>query len=254
MLGCAGASPLMHPAHTLSEGQVRFAGGVSTNFVIGDPADAIDDAEAEPVGAFTDRPSETYARGALASAAMAPGLSPLLAGRVGLGYDAEGGLTYTGRTVRIDGRYAVQDEHVALSAGVGGSAVLSRRSQGPDARIGGLNLDATTGWGVDVPIVFGWQSDAQVVWWWSGVRGGYEQLRGEVGYEAPAPAMPIDGDIDGRRVYVMGLTGIAVGFRHLHAAIEVQGGYQQAEGTLWDTDVDVSGVSLSPSAALVGRF
>ena len=253
-LGCAGGTPLMHPAHTLGEGQVRFAGGTSANFVVGDPADAINEAEAEPVGGFTDRPSETYTRGALAVAAMSPGLSPLLAGRVGLGYDAEGGLTYSGRTVRVDGRYALQGEKTALSAGVGGSAILSRRSRGPDAQIGGLNLDAATGWGVDVPIVFGWQSSSQIVWWWSGVRGGYEKLRGKVGYEAPEPALPIDGDIDGQRVFVTGLMGLAVGFRHLHAAIEVQAGYQHAEGTLWDTDVEVSGMSVSPAAALMGRF
>ncbi|MFW5740183.1 MAG: hypothetical protein ACOC1F_07440 [Myxococcota bacterium] len=252
--GCAGGAPLMHPAHTLPEGHVRFAGGASANFVVGDAADAIDEAEAAPVGGFTDRPSESYARGALAAAAMSPGVSPLVAARVGLGYDAEGGLSYAGRSVRIDGRYALQNESVALSAGVGGSALLSRRGPSPDAQVAGLNLEATTGWGVDVPIVFGWQSEGDIVWWWTGARGGYEELRGQVGYEGPEPAVPIDGDIDGRRVYVLGLMGLAVGFRHLHAAVEVHGGYQQAEGTLWDNDVDVSGASVSPAAALIGKF
>lgn len=244
----------MHPAHTLPEGHARFSGGASANFVVGDPADSIDEAEAEPVGAFTDTPSEAYTRGALVVAAMSPGVAPFVAGRVGLGYDAEGGLSYTGRTVRIDGRYALQNENIALSAGVGGSALLSRRGNAPDAQIGGLNLEAATGWGVDVPVLFGWQSSAEVVWWWTGARGGYEKLRGEVGYEAPAPAQSIVGDIDGERVYVVGLMGLAVGFRHLHAAIEVQGGYQQAKGKLWGTEVDVSGATVSPSAALIGKF
>lgn len=244
----------MHPAHTLSEGQARFSTGVSANFVVGDPADAIEEAQAEPVGGFTDQPSEAYTRGALAVAAMSPGIAPFLAGRVGLGYDAEGGLAYTGRSLRIDGRYAWQNEEVALSVGAGGSALLSRRTTSPDAQIGGLNLDATTGWGVDVPIVFGWRSSANLLWWWTGARAGYEDLRGDVRYEAPEPAQAIEGGIDGQRVYVLGLMGLAVGFRYLHAAIEVQGGYQQAQGTLWDTDVDVSGVSLSPSAALIGMF
>jgi len=244
----------MHPAHTLPERHVRFAGGASANFVVGDPADAIDAAKAEPVGAFTDTPSEQYARGALAVAAMGPGISPFVSGRVGLGYDAEGGLAYTGRSVRIDGRYALQGEHLALSAGVGGSALLSRRHAGSDPQIAGLNLDAATGWGVDVPVVFGWRSSGDVVWWWTGARAGYDELRGQVGYEDASPAPPIDSDIDGHRAYVLGLMGLAVGFRHLHAAVEVQGGYQAAEARLWDANVDVSGATVSPSAALIARF
>ena len=251
---CAGGGPLMHPAHTLPEGHVRFAGGASANFALGAPADAIDAAAAEPIGVVSDRPTETYTRGALAAAAMAPGVSPLVSGRVGLGYDAEGGLAYTGRAVRIDGRWALEGEAVALSFGAGGSALLSRRGASPDAQIAGLNLDATTGWGIDVPVVFGWRSAAEVVWWWTGVRGGYERLRGDVGYEGPAPALPIDGEIEGERPYVMGLMGIAVGFRHLHAGVEVQGGYSWAKGKLWGTEVEVHGATVSPAAALMGRF
>lgn len=244
----------MHPAHTLPEGITTFSGGTAANFAIGEPSDAIDAADAEPIGAFTNSPSEAYTRGALAVAAIAPGLSPFVSGRVGLGYDAEGGLSYTGRSVRIDARYALQNENVALSVGAGGNAVLSRRGAAPDAQVTGLNLDATTGWGVDVPIVFGWQSSANIVWWWTGARAGHERLRGQVAYEAPQPATPIDGDIDGNRTFVLGLMGLAVGFRHLHAAIEVQAGYQRAEGTLWGTDVDVEGATVSPAAALIATF
>lgn len=185
---------------------------------------------------------------------MAPGVSPFVGARVGLGYDAEGGLSYSGRSVRIDARYALQGEKVALSVGAGGSAVLSRRGGGADNQISGLNLDATTGWGLDVPLVVGWRSSGNIVWGWTGTRVGYEQLRGEVGYEAPAPAQPLDGDIDGHRIFALGLIGMAIGFRHFHAAVEIQGGYQHAEAALWDTDVDVSGVSLSPAAALIGKF
>ena len=254
LTACAGGSPLMHPAQTLSDGHVRFAAGSSANFALGGTSDAIEAAKAEPLGATLDKPSETYTRGALAVAAVSPGMAPFVAGRVGLGYDAEGGLGYTGRTVRIDARYALAGESVALSAGAGGSAILSRRGSSPDAQLGGLNLDATTGWGVDIPILFGWQSSGDIVWWWIGAHGGYEKLRGQVALNRPAPSAALDGDIDAKRMYALGLTGLAVGFRHLHAAIEVQGGYQRAEGTLWDTDVKVEGATVSPAAALIGKF
>ena len=39
--GCAGGSPLMHPAHTMKQGDVRFAAGVSANIVAGNAGDAI---------------------------------------------------------------------------------------------------------------------------------------------------------------------------------------------------------------------
>ena len=117
-----------------------------------------------------------------------------------------------------------------------------------------MNLDATTGWGVDIPILFGWQSSADIVWWWIGARGGFETLRGQVALNRPEPSPPLDGDIDARRYYALGLTGLAVGFRHLRAAIEVQGGYQRAEGALWETDVLVEGATVSPAAALIGKF
>jgi hypothetical protein len=45
-----------------------------------------------------------------------------------------------------------------------------------------------------------------------------------------------------------------MGFRHLHAAVEVQAGYQHAQGTLWNVQTDVRGMSVSPAAALIGSF
>jgi len=254
LCACAGASPLMYPAHPLSDGNVRFAAGAAANFALGTPSHAIDEAAAEPVGVMADRPTEKTIRGALAVAAMAPGVSPLVSGRVGLGYDMEGGLTYTGRAAHLDARWAWVADSLALSFGAGASALLSRRGASPDMPIAGLDLDATTGWGVDVPIVFGWHSDADMVWWWTGTRGGYERLRGDVGYRGPAPALPIDGEIDGYRAHLSQVMGFAIGFRYLHAAVEVQGGYAWASGTLWETDVSVQGLTFSPAASLIGHF
>lgn len=251
---CAGGAPLMHPAHVLSQGHTRFAAGAAANFTAGEASDAINNADAERITAVVDKPSPTYTAGALAVAAFAPGVAPFVAGRVGLGYDAEGGLSYTGHAMRIDARYALQGDTTALSVGVGGSALLARRGTITNAQLGGLNLEGVSGWGADVPVVFGWRSSGDIVWWWAGARGGYEKLRGTVTLFVPTVPDPLDGDIDAHRLMVAGLTGLAVGFRHFHAAVEVQGAYQDAQGALWGTDVQVKGFTFSPSAALLGSF
>jgi len=244
----------MHPGHVLGQGRTRFAAGVAAHFATGEAADAITKADAERITAAVDTPSATYATGALAAAALAPGVAPYVSGRVGLGYDAEGGLSYTGHAMRIDARYGLQGDSWALSAGMGGSALLARRGTVTNAQLGGLNLEGVSGWGADVPIVVGWRSSGDILWWWGGVRGGYEKLRGTVTLNVPEPQEPIDGDIDARRTSIAALTGLAVGFRYFHAAVEVQGAYQDARGSLWDTSVQVGGMTVSPAAAILGTF
>lgn len=251
---CAGGAPLMHPAHVLSQGRTRFAAGAAANFAAGDASRAIDKADAENTTAALNKPSTTYTTGALAVAALAPGVAPYVSARVGLGYDAEGGLSYTGHAMRIDARYALQGESYALSAGVGGSALLARRGTLANSELTGLNLEGVSGWGADVPIIVGWRSSGDILWWWAGVRGAYEKLRGTISLAVPEPQLSLDGDVDARRLMVAGLAGLAVGFRHLHAGVELQGAYQDAKGSLWGTDVNVQGVTISPAAALIGSF
>jgi len=66
--------------------------------------------------------------------------------------------------------------------------------------------------------------------------------------------VPVAGDVDARRLFAGGLAGFAVGFRHLHAAFELQGTYQNAKGSLWNVNTTVEGLCLTPSAALLGSF
>ena len=244
----------MHPAHTLSTGDTQFAAGASASFALGPHANAINAADAEAINVTTNNPTETYSRGALAAAAIAPGVAPFVSGRVGLDHNIEGGFAYAGRIARVDGRFAWQTDSTALSIGVGASALLSRRGASPNRQIASLDLDETTGWGLDMPILFGWRSAADFVWLWSGIRGGYDRLLGSVGYVAAGPESTIDGDISGSRSYVMGLFGLAVGFRYLHASVELSGGYSLSKGTLWGTEVEVRGFSISPATALLFRF
>ncbi len=70
--------------------------------------------------------SPEYAKGALGrGAAIAPGIAPFVGMRVGIGDQFEGGLAYTGRTVRLDVRRSFDDGPWSLSIGVGGTGVLA---------------------------------------------------------------------------------------------------------------------------------
>ena len=57
-------------------------------------------------------------------ALLGPGISPWVSARVGLPHANEAGLTYTGRSLRLDGRHAFSLGGAwALSLGLGASAV-----------------------------------------------------------------------------------------------------------------------------------
>jgi len=257
--GCAGGSPLLHPAHTLRPGQTRFGAGVAAQFALGDASSALSEARGSTAPAALDKPSDAYVRGALVAAAVAPGISPYASGRTGIWEGGEAGLSYTGRTARADARHALDFGRLALSFGMGASALLGHRTGGTSDQLDRLQLDGVSGWGADLPIVFGWRSKADVVWWWAGARGGYESIRGSVGYVLPTTtpgqeSSTLSGDVDARRLHASALTGIAIGFRHVHAAIELQGGYHDARGKMWGVDTSIQGFSLTPSAALLGSF
>ncbi len=131
LTGCAGGSPLLHPARTLPTGEVRAAGGLSANIVPGslgeDLRTAREVAGRDPSGASSPGAPGTnpaYAKGALVAAAVAPGLAPYVGARVGVGNAFEGGLAYTGRGVRADMRRSFDDGPYSISIGLGGSAAL----------------------------------------------------------------------------------------------------------------------------------
>ncbi|HEY8039285.1 MAG TPA: hypothetical protein VIF15_05800, partial [Polyangiaceae bacterium] len=99
--GCGGGLPLLHPARTLPSGEVRASAGFSGSVPVGSLASAIRDAESDPNGGAAPQGQDpTFAKGALVVASIAPGLAPLGGARVGVGWQAEGGLAYTGRAVR----------------------------------------------------------------------------------------------------------------------------------------------------------
>jgi hypothetical protein len=252
--GCGGGLPLLHPARTLPAGEVRAGAGFSGNIATGSLASSLNAArdEAAVQGPSSDA---TFARGALVAASVATGLAPVAGARVGLGWSSEAGLTYTGRGIRADVRRSFDlTPHWALSAGVGGSAALYGHQDGgglPD-----LDLAAVHGWGADVPVLVGYESDGQLYMAWLGARAGWEHvdignLSSEPGGQ-PAGGNPIA--LSATRFWGGGLFGLAVGFRHVHVAMELDVSYAHIAGDFAQTHASVQGVTLAPATALWWHF
>ncbi len=195
-----------------------------------------------------------YARGALVAAAVAPGIAPFVAARVGLGSAFEGGLSYTGRSIRVDLRRSFEVGGLTLSAGLGGTAALYGND--PASSLPSVDLAALKGYGADLPLLVGWQSAGALYRVWGGLRGGFERDRlarlTSEPKEVPQGSTPIE--LEATRLYGGGLVGAATGFRHFHVALELDVAYQAVQGTFNGTKVAVSGLSMSPATAVWWTF
>lgn len=233
--GCAGAAPLMHPAHVLEPNQVTVGAGFSGRLA------------AAPKG-FEQQPEQIAEE-----SAVAPGLAPWVAGRMGLGSGFEAGLTYSGRSFRLDGRRAFDLGLPTLSLGLGASGLLPKRRDDLDIRVGGF--------GADLPVLIGFRSDADIFSLWLGARGGFELLRGEhaLPIEAPAPDLAATGEpeneaLEGVHLYGGGLLGFRAGFRHVYAVVEVEAVMHYADLTIGSVETAIEQLAVSPSGALIVRF
>ncbi|HEU4405914.1 MAG TPA: hypothetical protein VFS43_11660 [Polyangiaceae bacterium] len=245
---CGGSSPLLHPAHVEPEGVVVAGAGVSGQITLGGAEQAVLDARAASPGGAPAADPRTYRRGAVALASFAPGVAPWVGARVGLGGQNEAGLAYTGRSLRVDARHAFGDERWAFSAGAGAHGVLRQREDDPG--LSGLDLNEVSGYGFDLPLIAGWQSDAGLIRAWGGLRLGYERLGGRVGLGEPDPV-----SLSAWRAWGGGLVGLAMGFRHVYVALELDAAYHRAEGRLGDErGLELEGLTLAPGGALLGRF
>ncbi|HKQ69115.1 MAG TPA: hypothetical protein VJT73_07240, partial [Polyangiaceae bacterium] len=109
--------------------------------------------------------------------------------------------------------------------------------------------------GIDVSILLGWRSTAEVVNLWVGPRGGFERARGEANVRpVDGPGGSVGGDFTLRRLYGGGVVGLGLGFRHVHAALELSASFQKVTGSCIGFDVDVNAFTLSPAGGLVVRF
>jgi hypothetical protein len=252
--GCGGGSPLLHPARTLPAGDVRAAAGVSAHVAPGSLGDDVRRSREIAGVNPTPQTSPEYAKGAIVAAAVAPGLAPFVAARVGVGNRFEGGLAYTGRNVRVDMRRSFDDGAWSLSLGLGASAALYGRQQGTD--LPNVSLQSLHGYGADVPVLVGWQSTGGVYMAWGGLRGGFERVIVEQVSTEPKDvtlfAPPIR--LDATRFYGGAVLGVATGFNHVHVALEIAASYQSASGTYNGNDAKVHGVTLTPASALWWTF
>ena len=258
LTGCGGGSPLLHPARTLPAGEVRAAGGISANVAAGSIGDdlntARDLATKDPLAPGAPGSNPTYAKGALVAAAVAPGLAPFVAARVGVGNKLEGGLAYTGRGVRVDMRRGFDDGNVTYSVGLGLSAALYGRQSG--AELQNVDLGALHGYGADLPVLVGWESAGGIYKAWAGARGGFEHVVVETLTSEPKEVTNGNGPLhlDANRYWVGPVVGLATGFRHLHVALELSATYQVVQGNYNDNKVTVRGVTLTPATALWWSF
>jgi hypothetical protein len=237
---------------------VRAAAGLSATAAVGGLSSAIDGARSEaatnPNVPGAPGADAGYARGALALASAGPGVAPIAGARVGLGSGAEGGLAYTGRAVRADVRGTLAiDPHWDVSAGAGGSAALYGRQ--PDGVLPNVELAELHGWGADVPVLVGYESDGDLYAVWLGARGGWEHVdisdvrSAPDGVIFPGPIV-----LSATRFWGGGVLGAAVGFRHVHVAVELDASYASITGDYNATHASVSGVTLAPASALWWDF
>ena len=266
-LSCGGGAPLLYPAHTLPPSSVSFAAGSSGRVTIGGLASAVDDlADAAAVhgGAVTSKERAAFVRGALARFAVAPGVAPFAAARVGLGQHREAGLSYLGRAMRLDGRHAFEWPSVALSVGLGGTGVLSRAGDKPartvmgqDAGLRSVDVASLSGYGFELPVVLGYRSSADVVLLWGGLRAGLERDEFDVVLvETPDEQLGTSGAAT--RYWAGGLVGFAIGLRPIQVRVEIDAAYESVHGDLLTSGggqtANVAGLSLTPAMAISAKF
>jgi hypothetical protein len=264
---CGGGGPLLHPAHTLPQGDVTFAAGTSGRFTLGGLRRAerdLDRAAALPGGARSDEERQGFTNGSLSAVAVAPGVAPFIAARVGLGNHNEAGLAYTGRGARLDARHAFEWPKLAIS--VGGAALGTFADSGRQAQpspegsgfgLRTLSLRSVSGYGFELPALFGYRSDADVVKLWTGLRAGFARY----GYKASVietPAQPASAHGKATHFWGGGLVGFSVGLAPIEVRVEVDAAYETLSGELvtggGELKGDVAGWSLTPAMAISAKF
>jgi hypothetical protein len=271
--GCGGGAPLLHPAQPLPADTVSFGAGLSGQFVSSGADRAIDRGRAAAAGPLSDPAvAQAYAEGVLVHALLGPGISPWVSARVGLPSATEAGLTYTGRSIRLDGRYVLPlGEAWALSLGLGGSALLLH----PDSSAPGIQASAAepgsgqaefgldaSGWGGDLPVLIGYQPVDGFVDVWMGARLGFEHISGDLRSQVDDPAQPRF-EAEGSRLWGAGLAGFSLGVPPIWLRFEVAGTVHRMTGELTSPtggpafafgELESSGWSLAPSGAILGKF
>lgn len=263
---CGGGTPILQSPRALPQGRVEAGAGISSQVSLGTSRLQIDAAR-EIDGAGVNRElSSEYLRGAFQNAQVAPGLAPWVGASVGLGSGNDGGLTYTGRSLRIGFRHVFDWDRYGLSAGLGLSSIATRSgaatadASGEGLSSGGVDWSAR-GLGADLPVVFGWAARAEVVALWVGARVGFESLYGELPFASGGLESEAEADL--QRWYGGGLLGFSAGIEPIWVRVELDASFSSGRGeaTLPWADAEqervserVSAVALTPAGAIFVRF
>lgn len=228
---CGGGTSLLHPAQTLGKGDMSIGAGLSSQPVLL----ALPSQESD---------EKNLAFKALQERALAPALAPWVGARIGISGENEAGMTYSGRSLRLDGRHAfVLNKKLAISLGLGGQALLAGR------RDPAGSPTTFTGGGLDVPLLLGWQSTGGLYAGWIGPRAGITWVRGEA-LLSSTKILPLSG----RDARVGLVAGLRLGFRNIHVALEIAGDWHFVSGNIGDNDVSFGQLSLTPAGALITSF
>jgi hypothetical protein len=147
-------------------------------------------------------------------------------------------------------RKSITFGRLSLSAGVGGTGLFYGHQNGGD--LPNVELGQLRGYGADVPLLVGWSSDNDLYSAWAGPRFGFEHASIEQAsseYKSQTlETNPIS--LSATRYWAGGLLGLAVGFRHVHVALELDVAYQHLTGAYNAVQTSVDGVTLAPATAL----
>jgi len=251
---CGGGNPLLHPAHVLPPGQTAFGAGLSDRFVLGEERAALDDARERTRGSVAAPGDTRYTRGVLVALAEGPALAPWAAARVGITGANEAGLSVAGPAVRADARHAIDWGQTAFSAGLG----VTGRGFGHGALdMPGTDLNRANGFGVDVPLLYGYRTDADLISVWGGLRAAYDRWSGKIALDG---AEGEDSSLSATRLSAGPMLGFTVGVAPIYVAAELELDYARVTGSLdraaeaEHSAASVSGWSLRPAGALIGKF
>jgi hypothetical protein len=153
--------------------------------------------------------------------------------------------------VRIDMRRSFDKDDVSFSAGVGVSGAFYGRAHG--TQLPTVDLSQLHGYGADVPLLVGWRSPGGLYQAWGGARAGLEHDTIEFLTSEPQTGNQLYG-LSATRYWAGGVAGFAIGFRHVHVAVELDVAYQSAVGTYNDTHASIAGVSICPASAVWWTF
>ena len=230
---------MLHPAHVLPYGETSVGAGLSGQLALR-PITSSAKAVSPNVGSFQDL-------------GVAPGVAPWVSGRMGIANSNETGLIYDGRSIRIDARHAFSFGKLTLSTELGVSGIVAHP-------IGsGRDASGVYGAGADLPVLLGLKSTSDIYSLWFGPRAGFEILGGRLQFgDGTAPSLY---DVSARHVYGGLVAGLRVGFRHVHAVIELDANYHWVDGSFktsgstgGGSSTNVQQISLTPAGALEISF